>query len=61
MRREKVNGKVLTLNRSLEDTLPYLFALLGIAESVDALAQMDNQVKKRRTVDAIKRIFLLRV
>ena len=58
MRREKVNGKVLTLNRSLEDTLPYLFALLGIAESVDALAQMDNQVKKRRTVDAIKRIFL---
>ena len=58
MRREKVNGKVLTLNRSLEDTLPYLFALLGIAESVDALAQMDNQVKKRRTVDAIKRILL---
>ena len=28
-RREKVNGKVLTLDRSLEDTLPYLFALLG--------------------------------
>ena len=26
-RREKINGKVLTLDRSLEDTLPYLFAL----------------------------------
>ena len=57
-RREKVNGKVLTLDRSLEDTLPYLFALLGIAEGEDPLEQMDGQMKKRRTVDAIKRIFL---
>ena len=31
-RREKVIGKVLKLDRSLEDTLPYLFALLGIEE-----------------------------
>jgi class 3 adenylate cyclase len=29
-RQEKVAGKVLILDRSLEDTLPYLFALLGI-------------------------------
>jgi len=57
-RREKVNGKVLTLDRSLEDTLPYLFGLLGIAEGDDSLSQMDGQVKKRRTVEAIKRIFL---
>jgi class 3 adenylate cyclase/predicted ATPase len=57
-RREKVNGKVLTLDRSLESTLPYLFALLGIAEGNDPLAQLDEQVKKRRTVDAIKRIFV---
>src|SRR5579863_8561496 len=35
-RREKVNGKVLTLDRSLEDTLPYLFALLGIVEGDEA-------------------------
>jgi hypothetical protein len=32
-RREKVGGKVLMLERRLEDTLPSLFALLGIAES----------------------------
>jgi predicted ATPase len=57
-RREKVNGKVLTLDRSLEDTLPYLFALLGVAEGDDALAQMDSLAKQRWTVDAIKRIFL---
>ncbi len=58
MRREKLNGKVLTLDRSLEDTLPYLSALLGVAEGDDVLAQMDGQLKKRRTVEAIKRIFL---
>jgi len=32
IRREKVNGRVLTLDRTLEDTVPYLFALLGIIE-----------------------------
>jgi len=57
-RRERVNGKVLTLDRSLEDTLPYLFGLLGIVEGEDPLAQMDGQVKRRRTLDAIKRILL---
>ncbi len=80
-RRERVNGKVLTLDRSLEDTIPYLFALLGIGEGADLqrhwedtfdrldqylhevqrkdpLAQMDAQVRKRRTLDAIKRLLL---
>ena len=42
----------------LEDTLPYLFALLGIVEGDDPLAQMDAQIKKRRTLEAIKRILL---
>jgi len=57
-RRAKVIGAVLALDRILEDTLPFLFALLGIVEGVDPLAQMDGQVKKRRTLDAIKRILL---
>src|SRR5262249_30297960 len=51
-------GKVLTLDRSLEETLPYLFGLLGIVEGDDPLAQMDPQIKKRRTLEAIKRILL---
>ena len=50
--------KVSTLDRSLEDTLPYLFSLLGIVEGDDPLAQMDGQIKKRRTLEAIKRIVL---
>ena len=57
-RREKVTGRVLTLDRALEDTLPYLFSLLGIVEGNDPLAQMDAQLKRRRTLDAIKRLLL---
>jgi hypothetical protein len=44
---------VLTLHRPLEDTLPYLFGLPGIVEGGDPLVQMDAQLKKRRTLDAI--------
>ncbi len=55
-RREKITGRVLTLDRSLEDTLPYLFALLGIAEPTSSLQQMDPQIRKRRTLEAIKRL-----
>ncbi|HEY6421294.1 MAG TPA: adenylate/guanylate cyclase domain-containing protein [Candidatus Binataceae bacterium] len=58
IRREKVTGRVLALDRALEDTLPYLFALLGVEETVGGLAQMDAQVRQRRTLDAIKRVLL---
>jgi class 3 adenylate cyclase/tetratricopeptide (TPR) repeat protein len=57
-RREKVAGKITILDRSLEDTLPYLFSLLGIVEGDDPLAQMDGQIKKRRTLEAIKHVLL---
>jgi tetratricopeptide (TPR) repeat protein len=57
-RREKVAGKIAILDRSLEDTLPYLLSLLGIVDGDDPLAQMDAHVKKRRTLEAIKRILL---
>ena len=57
-RREKVNGKILTLDRALEDTLPYLYGLLELSEGDDPLAQMDGQKRRRRTLDAIRRIVL---
>ena len=47
-----------TLDPALSDTLPYLFGLLGIVEGPDPLAQMDPQIKRQRTLDAIKRIVL---
>ena len=45
-RREKLTGRVLTLDRSLEDTLPYLFFLLGVAEPTSPLHQMDPQLRR---------------
>jgi hypothetical protein len=57
-RREKVAGKVVILDRALEDTLPYLYALLGISESDDPLAALDPQTRRRRTLEAIKRILV---
>jgi predicted ATPase len=55
-RREKITGKVLTLDRTLEDALPYLFSLLGIAEETTSLDQMDPQIRRQRTLEAVKRV-----
>ena len=57
-RRERILGKVLGLDRALEDTLPYFYSLLGIIESGDSLARMDPNIKRRRTLEAIKRVLL---
>ncbi len=57
-RREKVAGKIVMLDRALEDTLPYLFGLLNIVEGEDSLAQLDPQLKRRRILEAIKRILV---
>ena len=56
-RREKIAGKILILDRALEDTLPYIFTLLEV-ESDDQLIRMDPEVRRRRTLDAIKRLLL---
>jgi predicted ATPase len=57
-RREKVGGKVLMLDRSLEDILPYLFTLLGLEDPTSPLQQMDAQIRRWRTFEALKRLFL---
>jgi len=57
-RREKIGGKVLMLDRALEDILPYLFTLLEVAGSDDLLAQMAPDARRRRTLVAIKRLLL---
>jgi predicted ATPase/class 3 adenylate cyclase len=56
--REKITGRVLTLDRSLEDTLPYLFALLSVSEPTSSLQQMDPQIRRKRTLEAIKRLLV---
>ncbi|MBI3796153.1 MAG: AAA family ATPase [Deltaproteobacteria bacterium] len=57
-RKEKIAGKVLILDRRLEDILPYLFALLGIEDPTSSLAQMDPHIRRRRTFEAIRKLFL---
>jgi predicted ATPase/class 3 adenylate cyclase len=55
-RREKVRAVLTALDPALGETLPYLLALLGLQGAPDLLAQMDPQVKRQRTLDAIKSI-----
>jgi len=57
-RREKITGKVLTLDRALEDILPYLFVLLDVEGDDDSIAQSDPQLRRRRTLDAVKRVLV---
>lgn len=57
-RREKVAGRLLLLDPALDEIRPYVFALLGLVEGEDPLAQMDTQIRRRRTQGAIKRILL---
>ena len=57
-RSAKVMGQVLALDKSLEDTLPYLLALLGVEDPESSLQQMDPQIRRTRTFEAIKKLFL---
>lgn len=57
-RREKVTGKVIALDRALEDTLPHLFALLGIAAGDVGLVEMDPSIRRRRTLEAVKNLIV---
>lgn len=54
--REKVTGRVLTLERSLEDLLPYFLYLLGAGEADSMVATMDARIRRDRTFEAIKRL-----
>jgi len=57
-RREKVCSALAALDPVLGEVLPYLLGLLGIQEGADPLAEMDAQIRRRRTLEAIKRIIL---
>jgi len=57
-RRARVIGKVLSLDHSLEDTLPYLYALLDIEEHPSPLQEMDAHIVQQRVNDALTRLWL---
>ena len=57
-RREKIIGKLLGLDRTLEEVLPYYFALLNIDDPESPLPQMEAPLRRRRTFEALKRVTL---
>jgi predicted ATPase len=57
-RRHKIKDRLSELDPGLLDTLPYLNALLGVSEADDPIAEMDRQLRKQRTLDAIKRLLV---
>ena len=57
-RREKVAMKIGRLDAGLENTLPYLHALLEIGNEKDQLGGMDAQLKRSRTLESIQRLLL---
>jgi predicted ATPase len=56
--REKFTGKLLTLDRALEPTLPALLALLDVAVDDPQWHGLDPPQRRQRTLDAVKRLLL---
>jgi len=56
--REKVTGKLLTLDRALEPTLPALLALLDVPVDDAPWQMLDPGQRRQRTLDAVKRLLL---
>src|SRR5262249_15337446 len=57
--REKVTGKVLTLDESLKPTLPALLSLLAVQVDEDTgWRALDPAERRRRTLEAVSRLLL---
>jgi class 3 adenylate cyclase/tetratricopeptide (TPR) repeat protein len=56
--REKVIGKLLTLDRTLEPTLPALLALLDVPVEDAPWQALDPAQRRQRTLDAVKHLLL---
>ncbi len=56
--REKVTGRVLSLDRALEPALAALLALLDVSVSDAAWARLDPSQRRQRTLEAVKGLLL---
>jgi len=54
--REKLTGKLLTLDRALEPTLPALLALLDVPVDDTQWNALDPAQRRRRTLDAVRQL-----
>jgi len=56
--RAKVTGQILTLDESLQDTIPALLSLLDALPEDSPFSQIDPPQRRQRTLDGLKRILL---
>jgi class 3 adenylate cyclase/tetratricopeptide (TPR) repeat protein len=56
--RERVTGKLLTLDRTLEATLPAFLSLLDVAVDDAQWQHLDPPQRRQRTLEAVKRLLL---
>ena len=56
--REKLTGKLLTLDPVLQDTVPALLALLDAVPEDSPFLRLDPPQRRQRTLDALKRVIL---
>jgi len=56
--REKVIGKVMSLDRSLEPSYPAILALLDIPPEDPQWERLDPRQRRQRTLDGVKRLLL---
>jgi class 3 adenylate cyclase/tetratricopeptide (TPR) repeat protein len=56
--REKVTGKILTLDESLRPTLPAFLQLLDLAVDDEEWQSQDPNQRRQRTLDAVKRLLI---
>ena len=56
--REKVTGKLLTLDKSLEPALPAFLALLDVTVEDEQWQNLDPPQRRQQTLDAVKRLLL---
>jgi class 3 adenylate cyclase/tetratricopeptide (TPR) repeat protein len=56
--RAKVTGQVLTLDETLQETLPALLALLDVLPEDSLFQQLEPPQRRQRTLEALKRVLL---
>ena len=56
--RARVTGQVLTLDETLQDTLPALLALLDVLPDDSPFAHLDPSQRRQRTLEALRRVLL---
>jgi predicted ATPase len=56
--RAKVTGQILTLDESLQGTIPALLSLLDALPEDSPFLQLDPPQRRQRTLDGLKRILL---